>query len=399
MFANLPALPSDPLWGLSAAIRQDPRPHKIDLLVGVYRDETGTTPTLEVVKTAERELLAEGATKAYRGLAGNARFNAEMAGLLFGGASGQDDRRHTMQTIGASGALRLLADLVARAHPDATVWSSDPAYVNHRPLMEAAGLRVSNYRWRLRQGALDLDLLLSDLGQARRGDVVLLHGCCHNPSGIDLPAEGWAAMAALCNKRGIIPFVDVAYQGFGDGLDQDVAGLRTLASRVETLLVSASCSKNMGLYCERTGSATVMGASPAALRQVPATMERITRSNYSQPSEHGAAIAVKVFERAPAWREELERIRLRIVGLRRALGDALERRGAPAGMLAVRQHKGMFSMLPLSPEAMIRLREEFAIYGTEAGRINIAGLRTDQVETVADALAAVAGEAPRNMAA
>lgn len=399
MFSNLPILAPDPLWGLSAAFRQDPRPSRIDLVVGVYRDATGVTPVLDVVKAAERRLAMEAPSKAYRSLAGNVEFNDAMAKLLLGAEPARLARQFTMQTIGASGALRLLADLVARANPAATVWSTDPAYVNHRPLMEAARLRVNHYRWRERGGVVDVEAVLDDLAAARRGDVVLLHGCCHNPTGIDMPLAGWAAIADLCASRGLVPLVDIAYQGFGDGLDEDAAGLRLLVDRLDTVLVSASCSKNMGLYCERTGTATVIAGDTAALRAIPGTLERITRSNYSMPAEHGAAIAAALLADPEPWRRELEGMRRRVVGLRNALADALERLGLPEEVSGLRRHKGMFSLLPLGPDAMTRLREEFAIYGTQTGRINIAGLHPDQIETVAHALACVASADRRSAAA
>ncbi|MBD3848597.1 aspartate/tyrosine/aromatic aminotransferase [Bosea sp. SSUT16] len=390
MFIDLPTLAPDPLWGLNAVFQGDPRAEKINLVIGVYRDDQGVTPTMQVVRDAERELVSEGASKAYRPLVGNQAFNDGMAQLLLGEASPHLGKQHTIQTVGATGALRLLGDLVARANSEATVWSTDPAYVNHRPLMETAGLRVRNYRWREQDGRFDIDAALDDLAQARAGDVILLHGCCHNPTGIDLPADRWAAIAELCNQRGLIPFVDTAYQGFGDGLDEDALGLRLLVDRVETVLISASCSKNMGLYCERTGTATVVSANGAMLEKVPRMLEHLTRSNYSVPPEHGAAIAIKVFEKSQAWRAELEAMRCRIVELRNLLADALQRKNAPAHMLAIRQHKGMFSTLKLSAESMERLRREFAVYGTDSGRLNIAGLRFSQIDQLAEALSEVA---------
>lgn len=393
MFFQMPAPAPDPLWSLNTAFRQDPRTDKIDLVVGVYRDETGITPSLKAVQAAERELAAEGASKAYRSLAGNIGFNAGMARLLFADAPSRLTRQHTMQTIGATGALRLLAELVARANPEATVWSTNPAYVNHKPLMEAAGLRVANYRWREREERFDLDAMLDDLAGARAGDVVLLHGCCHNPTGIDMPLEGWMAVAERCAGAGLIPLVDIAYQGFGTGLDEDAGGLRLLVDRLETVLVSASCSKNMGLYCERVGTASVVTAGTAQLRAVAGTLEQIARANYSMPAEHGAAIAAKLLADPRPWHAELDGMRMRVVHLRHRLSEALERHNLPRALADLRRHKGMFSQLPLDRGAMVRLREDFAIYGTESGRINVAGLQDAEVERVATALALVFGTA------
>lgn len=398
MFSSLPVLPPDPLWGLTSAFRQDARPNKIDLVIGVYRDDSGKTPVMRAVKAAEEQLAAAGISKAYRSLAGNAEFNAGMARLLFGRDPARLARQHTMQTVGGTGALRLLADFIALAAPEATVWSTNPGYVNHRPIMEAAGLCVAPYRWQERAGVLDTDAVLADLAQAKSGDVVLLHGCCHNPTGIDMPAEAWAAVAALCDRQGLVPLVDMAYQGLGDGIEEDAAGLQLLVDRLDTVLLTASCSKNMGLYCERTGVASVIGASEKALRPVAGTLERITRSNYSMPPEHGAAIATKLFANPQPWLAELEEMRQRIAGIRAALGDALQQLGAPEEMQALRRQKGMFSMLPVDAEAMTRLREEFAIYGTQNGRINIAGLLPSQIDELAVALTAVSTQSESRQA-
>ncbi|HXV23173.1 MAG TPA: amino acid aminotransferase [Alphaproteobacteria bacterium] len=386
MLSSLSILPPDPLWGLTTAFRQDERPGKMDLVVGVYRDEFGRTPVLSAVQAAERRLAEGGLSKAYRSLSGNAAFNAGMARLLLGTDAARLARQHAMQTVGGTGALRLLADFIALANPEAQVWSTDPGYVNHRPLMEAAGLTVSTYRWRETAQGLDTDVMLADLDAAKRGDIVIVHGCCHNPTGIDMPFEAWAAVTGLCARKGLVPLVDMAYQGFGDGLEADAAGLRHMIDRLETVLVAASCSKNMGLYCERTGSASVVGPDTAALRPVAGTLERITRSNYSMPPEHGAAIATQLFDDPEPWHAELEAMRLRVVSTRILLADALYRFGAPERFQSLRRHKGMFSLLPVTCETMTRLREEFAIYGTRNGRINIAGLRPDQVENLARAL-------------
>lgn len=389
MFSTLPVLPPDPLWGLTSAFRRDARPNKIDLVIGVYRDDSGQTPVMQAVKAAEEQLAAAGISKAYRSLCGNVEFNAGMANLLYGRDPARLARQHTMQTVGGTGALRLLADFIALAAPGARVWSTNPGYINHRPIMEAAGIRVAAYRWKERGGVLDTDAVLADLAQAKPGEVVLLHGCCHNPTGIDMPLEAWAAVATLCEKQGLYPLVDLAYQGLGDGMDEDAAGLRLLVDRLDTVLVAASCSKNMGLYCERIGVASVIGASNKALRPVAGTLERITRANYSMPPEHGAAIATRLFANPQPWLAELENMRRRIAAIRAALGDALQRIGAPEEMQALRRQKGMFSMLPVDAEAMTRLREEFAIYGTQNGRINIAGLLPNQIDELAIALASI----------
>ena len=395
MLASLATVAPDPLWGLTAAFRADPRPDKVDLVVGVYRDDSGQTPVMAAVKAAEERLAAAGASKAYRGLAGNTDFNAGLATLLLGNDVGRLARQHTMQTVGGTGALRLLADFIAVASPGARVWVSDPGYVNHVPIMRAAGLAVNRYRWRAEGGLLDADAMFADLWAARAGDIVLLHGCCHNPTGIDMGVGVWQTVAERCAKQGLIPLVDMAYLGLADGLEQDTAGLRLVVDALDTVLVAASCSKSMGLYCERTGAAMVIGKNRAALQPVGGVLERITRSNYSMPPDHGAAIVAAILDDVAltaSWRNELEHMRQRIVGNRRRLDDALASLGAPVSLQNLSRHKGMFSMLPLDADAMERLRADHAIYGTQGGRINIAGLAPDQIDRVAGALVAVASD-------
>ncbi len=395
MLASLATVAPDPLWGLTAAFRADPRPDKVDLVVGVYRDDTGQTPVMAAVKAAEERLAATGASKAYRGLAGNTDFNAGLATLLLGNDVGRLARQHTMQTVGGTGALRLLADFIAVASPGARVWVSDPGYVNHVPIMRAAGLAVNRYRWRAEGGLLDADAMFADLWAARSGDIVLLHGCCHNPTGIDMGVGVWQTVAERCAKQGLIPLVDMAYLGLADGLEQDTAGLRLVVDALDTVLVAASCSKSMGLYCERTGAAMVIGKNRAALQPVGGVLERITRSNYSMPPDHGAAIVAAILDDVAltaSWRNELEHMRQRIVGNRRRLDDALASLGAPVSLQNLSRHKGMFSMLPLDADAMERLRADHAIYGTQGGRINIAGLAPEQIDRVAGALVTVASD-------
>ncbi|NWK43845.1 aromatic amino acid transaminase [Ralstonia pickettii] len=395
MLASLATVALDPLWGLTAAFRADPRPDKVDLVVGVYRDETGQTPVMAAVKAVEERLAAAGASKAYRGLTGNADFNAGLATLLLGNDAGRLARQHTMQTVGGTGALRLLADFIAVASPSARVWVSDPGYVNHVPIMRAAGLAVDRYRWRAEGGVLDADAMFADLWAARTGDIVLLHGCCHNPTGIDMGVGVWQTVAEQCAQRGLIPLVDMAYLGLADGLEQDTTGLRLLVDALDTVLVAASCSKSMGLYCERTGAAMVIGKNRVALQPVGGVLERITRSNYSMPPDHGAAIAAAILcdvALRASWRDELEHMRQRIAGNRRRLDDALASLGAPVALQNLSRHKGMFSTLPWDADAMERLRAHHAIYGTQSGRINIAGLAPEQIDRVASALVAVAAD-------
>lgn len=390
MLANLPVLSADPLWALNAEFNRDPRPEKIDLIIGVYRDETGRTPNFRSVLAAELELAAQDSSKVYGPLSGNPAFNDGMARLMLGDDPATLRRQHTIQAVGGTGALRILADFVAAARPHATVWISDPGYVNHQPIFQAARLSTAVYGWHAGGAGFDVERACADLKAARAGDVVVLHGCCHNPTGIDPDPSDWRELAGFCARQGLVPLVDFAYQGFGDGIDADAAGLRILVETQEVVLIASSCSKNMGLYCERVGSASVVGPDAAAIAPVGAVLERGCRSNYSMPSSHGALVAARLLASPRDWLDELETMRRRIVDIRHRLCDALRAAGAPEGMQAMRGHRGLFSMLPLSPGQMRRLCDDFAIYGTQTGRLNLAGLKTGEIERVAAAIAQVA---------
>ncbi|WP_329200272.1 MULTISPECIES: aromatic amino acid transaminase [unclassified Streptomyces] len=380
--------PVDPLWDLTEAYGADTRPERLNLVLGVYRDESGGTPVMAAVREAEIRLAERSASKEYRGLSGNLAFNRAMLSMVLG-PDGPVERAVAVQTVAGSGALRLLADLICRTRPGTTVWISDPAYVNHRPILEAAGLTVRTYRW------LDQEGMLADLAGARRDDVVLLQGCCHNPTGVDPTPDAWEALAALAVRDGWVPFVDLAYHGLGDGLDADLAATRMLAGRVPEVLLAISCSKNFGLYSDRTGCAVVIGASRASLRHAETALQNAARTQYSMPPEHGAAVVTAIWEDArlqASWRSELDAMRSRISANRTALVEQLAALGRGAEAAALARQKGMFSMLPLSPEQMLRLRGRFAIYGTTAGRVNIAGIGLDRVPCLARGIAGVLEE-------
>jgi len=393
MLHQLPTPETDPLWSLISAYRHDRRQEKIDLIIGVYRDETGQTPIMNVVQQAEHRLAAEAHSKSYRALSGNGDFNHGMARFLLGPGNSRFDTQCTIQTVGGTGALRLLADLIALAAPRSTIWSSTPGYVNHQPIMESAGHLVRLYRWQEKDGAFDISVMLADLADARRGDIVILHGCCHNPTGIDMPLDAWRTIAEHCAQAGLIPLIDMAYQGFGDGPDEDAAGLRLMTERLDTVLIAASCSKNMGLYCERTGAAVVLAPDRSSLHTVRCNLERIARANYSMPPEHGAAIASILFADPAPWLAELETARQRVANIRVKLADALEALGAPETLQGLRRQKGMFSTLPFDADQMQMLRNAFGVYGTLSGRINIAGVALSQVERLALALTKVCAPA------
>ncbi|MFB6614634.1 aromatic amino acid transaminase [Streptomyces sp. NPDC085524] len=391
MLELLPPPPADPLWVLTDEFGADERPERLNLVLGVYRDESGRTPVMAAVREAEIRLAERSASKEYRGLSGNTAFNRALLAMVLG-AGGPSERAAAVQTVAGSGALRLLADLICRTRPGTTVWISDPAYVNHRPILEAAGLKVRTFGWRDATGAFDTEGVLRELGGAGRDDVVLLQGSCHNPTGVDPQVDDWEALAESAVSRGWVPFVDLAYHGLGDGLEADLLPTRMLASRVPEMLVAVSCSKNFGLYSDRVGCAIVLGASAAAARHAETALQNAARTQYSMPPEHGAAVVTAILEDTglrDLWRAELDVMRARITANRAVLTGHLSAlgRGVEAGVLA--RQKGMFSMLPLTPAQMLVLRREFAIYGTTSGRVNIAGLPGDRIPRLAHGIAAV----------
>ncbi|WP_431045420.1 aromatic amino acid transaminase [Streptomyces sp. P1-3] len=390
--------PADPLWELAAAFGADARPERLNLVLGVYRDHTGATPVMATVREAEIRLAEGSASKEYRGLSGNPAFNRAMLSTVLG----TDDltgRATAIQTVAGTGALRLLAEFVGRTRPGATVWISDPAYVNHRPILEAAGLVVRSYTYLDAEGRADTAGMVHDLRQARRDDVVLLQGCCHNPTGVDPSPDAWDALAELAGRHGWVPFIDLAYHGLGDGFEADLHATRTLAARVPELLIAVSCSKNFGLYNDRTGCAIVLGPSRHALRHVETSLQNIARTLYSMPPEHGAAIVATVLgddALRAGWRTELDVMRGRITANRADLVAGLSALGCGREAEILAQQKGMFSTLPLTADHMLTLRERFAIYGTTSGRINIAGVSAHRIPYLAQGIAAVLGavEAP-----
>lgn len=395
MFAALQAYPPDPILRLIAEFRADPRPDKVDLGVGVYKDELGRTPIMAAVKAAEHRILEAEDSKAYIGPAGVPEFNAAIQRLVFGGGHPvlAASRAATVLTPGGCGALRVGAELLKRAAPDTTIWVSDPTWANHIPLLGNAGLRIREYPYYDRQSSsLRFDAMLTALAQAGAGDVVLLHGCCHNPCGADLDGEQWRAVAELAEQRGFLPFVDLAYQGLGDGLDADAAGLRLLAERVPELLVASSCSKNFGLYRERVGSLSVIAGNEPEASAAVSHVNNIVRGMYSMPPSHGGAIVAEILgddALQQEWRAELDGMRERINGLRRLLNEKLRERNVARDFSFIERERGMFSFLGLSEAQVARLIADFGLYMVNSSRINVAGISQTNVDYVADALAAV----------
>lgn len=391
MFDQLPKPQPDGILAVMAAFRADPRPGKVDLGVGVYKDAAGRTPVMRAVKAAEARLVAEQDTKTYTQLAGDPAFHTAMAGVILGDAV-PPARLAAAAATGGTGAVRLGFELIRAANPAARLWISRPTWPNHITIAEAVGLAWSPYRWLDPEaGALDRAGLMADLRQAQAGDVVVLHGCCHNPTGVDMDPSDWAAMADLCEARGLIPLVDIAYQGFGAGLEADAAGLRLLATRLPRVMVAASGAKNFGMYRERVGIAFVL--APEAEREVvQATLAALNRAAISFPPDHGARVVTTILT-DPAlradWADELGAMRTRVEGLRRLLAEALRAETGSDRMGYVAAQRGMFSILPLSADQVGRLARDHGVYAVGGGRVNMAGLTEANVPPVARALAAV----------
>lgn len=394
MLQELEQLPADPILGLSAACSADNNPDKVDLTVGIYMDESGICPVFEAVRQAQRALEKEEVTKAYLAPAGDELFNSGLQRLVLGADSAAltENRVTSIQTPGGCGALRIGAEIIQAAAPGARVWVSDPTWPVHIPLLGSVGLQFETYRYyNPASHDVDFDGMVEDLKKAGKDDVVLLHGCCHNPCGADLSLQQWQVIATMAERQGFTPFVDFAYQGLGDGLDEDAAGLRLLVSSVPEVIVASSCSKNLGLYRERTGAAIFVcrdkDNADAILSQAKVAARRV----YSMPPAHGALLAGRVLNDealGALWREELGQMCQRINGLRSQLRQALETRSG-ADFSFIEKEKGMFSFLGLSAEQSIRLRQEFSVYMLDSSRINVAGVNSHNIDYLAEAVAKV----------
>ncbi|MCF7483360.1 aspartate/tyrosine/aromatic aminotransferase [Vibrio sp. J1-1] len=389
MFSNLPTPVLDPILSLSVAYRSDERPNKVDLGIGVYKNSAGETPIMKAIQMAQDVVVKTQKSKAYVGLAGCEEFNQSMVDLLLSGTSAMD-RVAAIQTPGASGALRMLGDLMKVAQPDTTVWISNPSYVNHKPVMEAAGLKVRFYHYFSPETKqVDTAKMIDDLSKAGPSDVVLLHGCCHNPTGADIDFAAWQAITELSQKNGFTSFVDIAYQGFGDGLEEDAKGLRFMADNVEEMLITTSCSKNFGLYRERTGAAIVVGKNTQDITNAKGKLLTLARSTYTMPPDHGAALVKTILQDAnltSVWKQELSEMQQRLVSLRQSLCNELRNNHNTDQFDFIESHKGMFTVLGFTEKQMAHLREDYGIYGVGDGRINIAGLTETHIPYVADAI-------------
>ncbi|AGI66272.1 aromatic-amino-acid aminotransferase TyrB [Octadecabacter antarcticus 307] len=389
MFAHLSPQPKDKILALVAAYKEDPRDDKVDLGVGVYKDASGNTPVMRAVKAAERRLVEEQTSKAYVGLAGDPAFSDAMIDLVLDGAVARE-RVAAVATPGGTGAIRQGLELIKLAAPDATVWISNPTWPNHPSIIKYLGMPMAEYRYfdETTRG-VDFDGMLADLGQVKTGDVVLLHGCCHNPTGANLTAEQLHQAIAVIKDVGAMPFVDIAYQGFGDGLDADGAATRTIAAGFDNVLIAASCSKNFGVYRERTGILMAIARDKDERDLAQQNLSYLNRQNYSFPPDHGARVVTMILTDPVLrvdWEAELEDTRLGMLDLRQQLASELRRLSNSDRFDFLATHRGMFSRLGTSPEKVEKLRADYGIYMVGDSRMNIAGLNAGTVPILAKAI-------------
>ena len=392
MFESLQPMPADAILGLIAEHNDDPRPDKIDLGVGVYRTAAGKTPILKVVKEAERRLLEQQDSKAYLGTAGNPEFNAAMQTLAFGDAE-LPERLLTVQTPGGSGSLRVAAGLILRAREEATLWVSDPTWANHVPLLGGAGLAMKPYPYYdTDKHVIRIDAMLDTLRAVPKGDLVLFHACCHNPSGLDPSEDEWRQIADLVVERELVPFIDMAYQGFAEGLDTDAFSVRHFAGRVPEMIVSSSCSKNFGLYRDRVGSLSILVDDSATRGVLASQAGSMARTLYSMPPDHGAALVSMILnddDLCAAWHTEVDDMRGRLREMRGLLHTALQEAAPEHDFSHLVRATGMFCFLGISAEQVARLKKDHGVYMVDSSRINVAGITPDNIGHLASAIAAV----------
>jgi aromatic-amino-acid transaminase len=389
MFEKLKEKPADKIIALAQAYREDPRESKIDLGVGVYKTPEGVTPIMRAIKAAEKRLWEEEVTKSYTALAGDPVFLDAMIGLVLGDAVAREQVA-AIATPGGTGAVRQAFELVKMTSPQARVFVSDPTWPNHLSILAHMGMEVVPYRYFDGETcAVDFAGMMADLDGVGAGDVVLLHGCCHNPTGANLNMTEWAAVVELLNAKGALPMIDIAYQGFGDGLEADAAAVRHVAATCPEVLIAASCSKNFGIYRERTGVLMAVAQDKALHKVTQGNLAYLNRQNYSFPPDHGARLVGMVLSddglRAD-WQAELEEVRLGMLKLREQLAAELQRLSGSDRFGFIAQHRGMFSRLGASPEQVEALRRDHGIYMVGDSRINIAGLNASSVPVLAKAM-------------
>ena len=389
MFSSLKEQPADKILQLMQLFKEDPRDTKIDLGVGVYKNAEGVTPVMRAVKAAEKRIWEEQTTKSYVGLPGDPEFGDAMVSLVLGDSV---DRGQVAAaaTPGGTGAVRQAFELIRMANPDARVFVSNPTWPNHVSILKYLGMPMVEYRYfDSETGGVDFDGMMADLEGVKKGDIVLLHGCCHNPTGANLNITEWQAVVDLLNRTGAIPMIDIAYQGFGDGLEEDAAATRLVASSVPKTLIAASCSKNFGVYRERTGILMAVSQDAGLNKLTQGSLNYLNRQNYSFPPDHGARVVSTILhdpQLRADWAAELEDVRLSMLGLREQLAGELQRLSGSDRFAFLAQHRGMFSRLGTSPEMVERLRAEHAIYMVGDSRMNIAGLNKTTVPILAKAI-------------
>ena len=395
-FQPVARVPGDPILGLMDAFRADPSPAKLDLGVGVYKDAQGRTPIMQAVKHAEQRLLASETTKSYTSGHGDAAFGELLLQLVFGQDSpllaGQRGGKcaGTTQTPGGTGALRLTADFLSHCLPGRGIWLSDPTWPIHETIFAEAGLKVGHYPYVGADNRLDVAAMLAALEQVPSGDVVLLHACCHNPTGFDLSHDDWRQVLEVVRRRELLPLIDFAYQGFGDGLEDDAWAVRLFAAELPELLITSSCSKNFGLYRERTGALIVCAEGHDKLLDVRSQLASLARNLWSTPPAHGAAVVASILGDAALraeWQSELDLMRGRVLRLRLGLVEALQPFGLAERFAHIAVQRGMFSYTGLTPEQVRRLRDESSVYMVGSGRANVAGLDEQRLGELAAAIA------------
>lgn len=395
MFQTINAAPEDSILGLTEVFKKDPNPNKINLGVGVYKDGSGQTPVLATVKEAEQRLLRSEATKSYLPIDGLAEYAVLSQQIVFGCEHPilSEGRATTVQTPGGTGALRVAADFVRRIFPQAAVWLSDPTWPNHPNIFGSAAPQVKSYPYfEPESNGVAFEGMMAALRTVPAGDVLLLHGCCHNPTGADLAPEQWQAVAALCAERGILPLLDFAYQGFGDGLEEDATGVRIIAEHCREFLVATSYSKNFGLYNERVGALNLVASSAEAADAANSHLKICVRTNYSNPPAHGGQIVAEILgdpELRQRWEVELAEMRDRINDMRHLFVETLDQHGAGRDFSFIVRQRGMFSYSGLSPAHVQALRERHGVYIVGSGRINVAGMTEANMEYLCGAIADV----------
>lgn len=399
MFDTLHPLPADPILSLVVECNADSNPNKVDLGAGVYKDESGNTPIMAAVQAAQTQLQQQETTKSYVGPSGLEGFNESIMQLLLGASHPAiaDNRVVSVQTPGGCGALNVAGHLIERCNKaqgtSATVWVSTPTWANHIPLLASCGLQLQEYPYyNYQTHTIDFDAMMDGLSAIAAGDIVLLHGCCHNPSGADLTSEQWKTIAAFLNDKGAVPFVDVAYQGLGDSLDEDAWGLRYLAEQCPEMIIASSCSKNFGLYRERVGAVLVVAQTPKAADASRGQLLSIARGIYSMPPNHGAALVDIILHDellTHQWQTELTQMRERIAHLRVDLVNKLQAAGAGSRFDYIQTEKGMFSFLGITPEQVQILKQQHSIYMVNSSRISVAGLSQRNMDYVVESLMAV----------